>query len=203
MCTWIATSFSARRLADRGEQLAHVVERDAELVDPEAGRDVRVALRVDVGIDAERDACGRAEPRRDRFDARELADRLDVDRLEAQRHGALELGGRLADAGEDDVGRRKPGLARQLDLPDGVRVGGAAELAQRARETERGIGLERVVQAVRMGAESGVDRTIAIAQHRGAVHVDRGPFRFSDRRQWNAVAYELLGSAEETDHDDV
>ena len=88
---------------------------------------------------------------------------------------------------------RKARLARQLDLPDGVRVGGAAELAQRARESERGVGLERVVEAVRMGAEGGVDRTIAIAQHRGAVHVDRGPFRFSNRRQRNAVAFELLG----------
>ena len=87
----------------------------------------------------------------------------------------------------------KPGLARQLDLPDGVRVGGAAELAQRARETERGIGLERVMKAVWMGAESGIDRAIAIAQHRRAVHVDRGSFRFSNRRQWNAVAFELLG----------
>ena len=153
------------------------------------------------GLTRTRDACSRAEPCRDRFDARELAGRLDVDRLQAERHGALELGGRLADAGEDDVGRRKPGLARQLDLPDRVRVGGAAELAQRAREAERGIRLERVVQAVRMGAESGVDRTIAIAQHRRAVDVDRGAFGLGDRRQRNAVAFELLGRAEEAGHD--
>ena len=97
----------------------------------------------------------------------------------------------------------KPAFASQLDFPDRVRVGGAAELAQRARETERGVGLERVMEPVRMAAEGVVDRAVALAQHGGAVHVDRGPFRFSDRRQRNAVAHKLSGSARETDHEDV
>ena len=44
---------------------------------------------------------------RDRLDARQLAGRFDVDRLQTERHRALELGRRLADAGEDDVARAR------------------------------------------------------------------------------------------------
>ena len=53
-----------------------------------------MALRVDVGVDAKRDARDVAPSRaRDRLDAVELAGRLRVDRLQAERHGALELVG--------------------------------------------------------------------------------------------------------------
>ena len=195
--------FERSAAPDRLEQRAHIVERNPELVDLEPGRNVRMALRIDVGVDAQRHARHQPQPRGDRFDATKLPHRLDVDRLETERHGAFELGGRLADAGEDDVGGRKARLASELDLPDRVRVGGAAELAQRAREPERGVGLERVVQPVRMAAEGAVDGTVALAQHGGAVHVDRGPFGFSDGRQRNAIAHKGLGSAGETDHEDV
>ena len=66
---------------------------------------MRMALRVDVGIHPDRDARDGALSRGNRFDARQLARRFDVDGLQTERHGAFELGHRLPDAGEDDVPR--------------------------------------------------------------------------------------------------
>ena len=58
---------------------------------------------------------------------------------------------RLADAGEDDLRRREAGAQRDVDLADRVRVGGCAEAAQQARDPQRRVGLERVVER---GADS-------------------------------------------------
>ena len=73
------------------KQRARIVERQAELVDLQAGGDVRMAAGIDVGVHADRHAGDRAEPRGDRFDARQLAGRFDVDRLQPERDGAFEL----------------------------------------------------------------------------------------------------------------
>ena len=113
----MATSLSDRRLSIVLSSRAHIVERYPELVDLEAGRNVRVDLRIDVGVDAQRHARYESQPRRDRFDAGQFPNRLDVDRLEPDRHGALELGGRFADAGEDNISGGKARFAGQLDLP--------------------------------------------------------------------------------------
>ena len=102
-------------------------------------------------------------PLGDRFDARELAGRLDVDGLQAERDGAFELVGRLADAGEDDGRGREPRLARQLDLPDGVGVRRAAQLPHQARDREHRVRLQRVVDGVGVTAECFVDRRVAIS----------------------------------------
>ena len=102
--TWTATSFSDGRVVSVCEQLARVVERHAELVDLEAGRNVRMALGVDVRVDADRDARRRVPAARPiASSARQLAGRFDVDRLQPSGTARLELGHRLADAGEDDV----------------------------------------------------------------------------------------------------
>ena len=82
------------------------------------GRDVRMALGVDVRVDAKRDARRRVRARAAIASiAIQLAGRLDVDGLQAERHGALELRRRLADAGEDDVGGREAGPARDARFP--------------------------------------------------------------------------------------
>ena len=53
-----------------------------------------MALRVDVGIDAQRDARRGALRDRALIDAIELARRFDVDRQQPERHGAIDLGAR-------------------------------------------------------------------------------------------------------------
>ena len=91
---------------------------------------------------------------RQRLHALELAGRLDVDRLEAERHRARELGVRLADAGEDDVVRREAGLRASSISQIELASAPAAQVAEEPRERERGVGLERVVDRVRIVAEA-------------------------------------------------
>ena len=62
-----------------------------------------MAFRIDVGIDAQRDARRYILGDRALIDAIELSGRFDVDRQQAQRDGAIDLGGALADAGEHDL----------------------------------------------------------------------------------------------------
>ena len=77
-----------------------------------------MALRVDVRVDAQGHARLTAEGAAIAAMRVELAGRLDVDRLDAERDRAIELVARLADAGEDDLRRGEPGAARELDLAD-------------------------------------------------------------------------------------
>src|SRR5581483_6906138 len=55
---------------DRLQQRRRVLERQSELVDPEAGGNVRVAAGVDVRVDSHRHACRNADLGGDGFDAR-------------------------------------------------------------------------------------------------------------------------------------
>ena len=97
--------------------------------------------------------------------------------------GLLELRGRLADAGEDDLRRNEAGAQRDVDLAAGVRVGGAAEAAQQPRDGQRRVRLQRVVDRVRMRGERVVDRAIAARDRRGAVDVERRAIGRGERRQ--------------------
>ena len=76
-----------------------------------------MAQGIDVGVHAHGDARDAAEALGDRLDARELARRFHVDRLDAEADGAFELGRRLPDAGEDDGRGCEARLDRQLDFP--------------------------------------------------------------------------------------
>ncbi len=87
----------------------HLVERHAELVGLQPRGDMRVAPGVDVGVHAHRHAHRRVEGACPGGDPIELAGRLGVDRLHAERDGAVELVAGLADAGEDDLLRDVPG----------------------------------------------------------------------------------------------
>jgi hypothetical protein len=95
---------------ERLQQLARRVQRHAELVDLQPRRNMGMALGIDIRVDAHRDAHRSPEPRPDRLEARQLAGRFDVDRLDPERHRRLELLRCLADAGEDDLRRREPAL---------------------------------------------------------------------------------------------
>src|SRR5262249_12184845 len=174
------------------QQRHRLVHRHAELVDLQPGRDVRVAPRVDVRVEADRDPRHAIEPLRDRFDTRQLAGGLDVDRLHAERDGAFELRRRLADAGEHDLRRVVSGSTRGLDLPHRVGVDAAAERAQQPGDRQRRVRLQRVVQRVRVAVERLVDRAVAIANRRCAVDVDRRADRRGDLGERHSVADEVV-----------
>ena len=152
----------------------------------EAGGDVRMAARVDVGIDPQRDARpGPPAPARSRRCVRARR-RLGVDRPDAESDRLLELRARLADAGEDDLRRDETGAERHVDLAAGVRVGVAAQAAQQPGDGQRRVRLERVVDGVRMRGE-GLRRRrgSALGDGRGAVDVEGRAFR---RREQSAAA---------------
>ena len=86
-------------------------------------------------------------------DAIELARRFDVDGQQAERHGAIDLRRALADAREDDLIGPEPAAHRDVHLAERVGVGVAAERVQQADDRERRVGLERVVNGVRIAVE--------------------------------------------------
>ena len=89
----------------RGRCRATASIGDAELVGLQAGRDVRMAPRVDVGVHPQRDARARLPLARQHVDPLELPFRLGVDRPDAEVDRLRQLRRGLADAGEDDLRR--------------------------------------------------------------------------------------------------
>ena len=153
------------------EQRRRRLDRHAELVRLEAGRDVRMAPGVDVGVDAQGDPGDDAAVGGEPGQPVQLPGRLDVDGQQAERDGAVEFVEALADAGEDDLGGREPAAQGDLDLPHRVGVGGAAEAAHEARDGKRRIGLERVMDGVRRVAEGVVERPVGPTDDIGVVDV--------------------------------
>ena len=105
-----ADHLEAGPLRHVGEQQPRVADWHAELVAAHPGGDVRMAPGVDVGVHPQRHPGAAALADRLGVDALQLAARFGVDGLEAEGDRPRDLGGALADAGEDDLVRRKPAL---------------------------------------------------------------------------------------------
>jgi hypothetical protein len=80
------------------KQRGRIVGRDAELVDAQARRDVRMAAGVDVRVQPDGDSGHAADAGRDFFYTRQLARGFDVDRLDTDLDGAFEFRRCLTDA---------------------------------------------------------------------------------------------------------
>ena len=79
----------------------------------------------------------------------------------------------LADAGEDDLIGTEAAAHRDVDLAERIGVAVAAERVQQPHHRERRIGLQRVVNGVRIAVERLVERRVGGADHRGVVDVAR------------------------------
>ena len=75
-----------------------------------------MAAGIDVRVDADGHAGPGAPGGRQVSDARQLAGRLDVDRRQAEADRPVELGRRLAHAGEDDLVGPESGAQGDFDL---------------------------------------------------------------------------------------
>ena len=128
-----------------------------------------MAAGIDVGVDPDGDAGAGAASRCDRVDPFELPFRLGVDTAQAEIDGAGELGVGLADPGEDDLSGSETGPQCDLDFPARVGIGGGAERAQQAGDAQRGIGLQCVVEGVRIARERFDDLPVTCGDGRGAV----------------------------------
>ena len=140
------------------------------------------------GIDPQGHAGARLAREGQAVDALELPLRLGVDRLDAQIDRLHELGFRLADAGEHDLGGDEPRPQRDVDLAAGIGVGGCPQAAQEAGDREGRVRLQRVVQRVRIRGEGLVDGPVAGGDDGRAVDVKRGAFAGGDLGERHAVA---------------
>ena len=87
---------------------------------------------------------------REPIDTIQLPFRFGVDGLDAEIDRLRQLGRCLADAGEHDLLGDEAGAQGDVDLAAGVRVRAGAKAAQQPRDRERRVGLQRVVQRVRI-----------------------------------------------------
>ncbi len=142
MCTCTSDRRQPRPLRHVEDEGAGQRDGHAELVVAQAGRDVRMALRIDVRIDAQRDPGLHAAGRGEAVEAVQLAWRLHVDGVEIEPHRALEFAGRLAHAREHDVARGEAAAQRHVHLAHRVGIGVAAKRAQQAHDGQRGVGLQ-------------------------------------------------------------
>ena len=143
-------------------ETTRLLQRNAELVDVQPCRDVRVRAGVDIGIDAHGDVGADASRLRGTIDALQLPGGLGVDRFEAELHGPLDFLRRLSHAAEHDVGRRKPGAHGELDLADGIGIDRTARFAQQAHQRERRVRLHGIVDPMRVRRERGIELGIRV-----------------------------------------
>src|SRR5262245_58134448 len=117
-------------IGHRTEDVPSDVDRDPELVDLEAGRNVGMTFRVDVRVHANCDTSTMTGLFGNRLDTLKLSGRLDVDGFQPQRDGAFEFSLRLANARKHDVPRHKTRSSGDFDLPDRIRIDRTSKLLQ-------------------------------------------------------------------------
>lgn len=117
----------------------------------------------------------------------EFAGRFGIDRPDAGGNRVFELVACLADARKDNVARREAGTLRHADFAAGIRIGSTPQPAQQARDRQRRIRLERIVDRVRIRCERLVDAAIGLANRPRAVNVGRRAGLLDDRLKADAV----------------
>src|SRR5262249_7253194 len=151
-------------------------------------------LRVDVGVDPQRDPRPGAGGARDPVDRLELLGAFDVERADPGLERAPDLGFGLADSREHDLAgvaaRAHP--AHQLAVRHDV--GAGAQLDQHTEDAEARVGLDRVAHAVRDTLERGVERAVRALQLGAAVHVDWRADLARDPRERHLLAAQLVVS---------
>ena len=105
---------------------------------------------------------------------------------EIDRLGQFGVG--LGDAGEDDLGRDEAGAQRDVDLAARIGVDARAEAAQQADDRQRRVGLERVMERVRVARERLVDGAVTRGDRGAAVDVERRAVGGRELGQRHAVA---------------
>jgi len=114
---------------------------DPELVLLQAGRDVRVGLRIDVGIDPQRDAGPLSECLRAELDRLQLRRGFDIEEKNTARQGIVDLIDPLADARVNDLSRIRAGQKRSVQFAAGHDVDAAAFADEDPQDCDVGIGL--------------------------------------------------------------
>src|SRR5579884_2383638 len=182
------------RAAIGGERLG---DGDAELALLHAGGDVRVRLRVDVGIHPQRHGRAHAEARGDALDGLELLGRLDVEHQDALLERVGDLLGGLADAREHDAPRVGSGAQRLPELAARHDVEAGARAREEVEDREVVVRLHREADEVRRAGERGVEGVEGSEQRRAAVDVERGAVALGEPRERDLLAAKLAVAVDE------
>ena len=141
----------------------------------------------DIGIEANGNARPDSQGARDLIDTPDLSARFSVDGVNAKTNGQLELRPRLPDPGEHDVIWPKAGSAGDLDLSSGIGVDSTAKIPDQPRDSDGGVGLERVMNPMGVVTEPSVKLRVSVPNDPRAVHIDWRAFLLCDRRDRHAV----------------
>src|SRR5688572_29616204 len=152
---------------------------------------------VDIGVYPQRHAGHAACCRGQVGDPIQFAGGLGVDDPDASTDRELEFLARLADAGEDNLVGSVSGPLRHLYLARGIGIDAAAEGSEQADDRERRVGLQRVMDRVRVRGEGGVDGAIRVPDRARAVDVGGSANLFDDRFNADGVAREAARSGRE------
>ncbi len=173
---------------------------DAELGLLHSGGNIRMRLRIDVGVDAQRDLRALAERHGDLVEREQLLAGLDVEAADARQQRLLHLGHGLADAREHDLARIAAGLehARQLAARDDVEAG--AELRQHLQHREVRVGLDRVAHEVLMPGQRAVEGVEVARERRARVDVQRRAVAAREFGQRHVLGVQLAAAVLEMVH---
>ncbi len=158
-------------------EVERVVVGDAELGLLEAGRDVRMGLRIDVRIDAQADRRPLAALAGHFIQALQFRDRLDIEAEDAGFQRQLHFRSRLADAREDDFLRVGTGGQHALQFAAGDDVETGTEAGEQVEDGEVGVGLDGVADqravAGRMGVQYVLEFTQRLGQRSAGIDIGR------------------------------
>ena len=143
MCMWMPAASMPGSAAARAYSFAGALVGHAELGLALAGGDFLVGLRVDVGIDAERDFGGAANADGNLAQRFQFRLGLDIEVHDAGLQRERHLARGLADAGENDLRGAHAGRQRAPDLALRHHVHAGAERVPASDHRLVGVGLDR------------------------------------------------------------
>ena len=165
--------FQMAQSLQRGDHAVDLGVRDAEFVIGFAGRYVPVRHRVDVGIDAQRDASSASHSLRDGVDRFHFGGRFAVEREDILSERVFDFAVGFPDAGENDPFGRKARLDRRADLVPTDAVGSESRLSYRFDDAGIEVGLQRVMYPIAVARSFAHGRRERTAQQIHVVEVER------------------------------
>ena len=177
------------------------LQRDAELVVRLPRRDLGVRVRVDVGIDADRDRGLHAQTTGDVVDAGHLGLALDVECENAVLQRELDLLARLADAREDAPLHVRPGGEHAAQFAAAHEVERRAEVREVPQDRQRRVRLHRVADLEIETGQALRQTRVIVGHRRRAVDVGRRAVEPRDLGEIDGFAVQIVTRVAEVVHE--
>ncbi len=164
---------------------------DAELVLAQAGRNIRMRFRKNIGIHPQREPRAHAQRLRPRRQQRQLSLRLHVEQQDSRLQRRVNLPGLLAYAGEDHSLQRlfaRPPHPLQFAPADDVEA--RAKLRQQPQDRQRRVRLHRVADRRRPSRKGLLEQPKPLPDLSGGVNIQRRSILLRQRVQPHSIAAE-------------